>query len=266
MFYQSANSLGANLWKLERNENLNFPFHLHTSFEWITVTEGEMIITIDKIPYTLTSGDALLIFPDQVHSFETPVHSAHVLCIFSPKLVQAYTNSIRDKLPISNLFRPSRFYVDRLSCDPPISEFEIKGLLYSICGEFDRGASYTERRRERDGLLSKIFLFVEANYNKDCTLEALARDTSYHYVYLSRYFKQCTGLSFTEYVNRYRIHEAGYILKNTEQTILQTAYDCGFDSLRSFNRNFKRVTGLTPQEYKERIASSSLQSYWKMET
>lgn len=252
MFYQSANSLCTELWKLECNENFNFPFHLHTSFEWITVTEGEMIITVDKTPYTLSQGDALLIFPNQVHSFETPVRSAHTLCIFSPNLVQTYANTVRDKLPMSNLFRPSRFYVERITDGAPLTELEIKGLLYSLCGEFDRVVTYTERQRERDGLLAKIFLFVESNYNKNCTLDALAEHTAYHYVYLSRYFKQCTGLSFTEYVNRYRINEAGYLLKNTQQTILQISYDCGFDSLRSFNRNFKRITEQTPQEYREK--------------
>jgi AraC-like DNA-binding protein len=71
-------------------------------------------------------------------------------------------------------------------------------------------------------------------------------------VYLSQYFKQATGLSYTDYVIRYRVNEASYLLKNTSQTVLQTAYDCGFESLRSFNRNFKRVTALTPQEYRDK--------------
>ena len=121
-----------------------------------------------------------------------------------------------------------------------------------MCAEFDRGRTYAEGREESEGLLAKIFHFVESNYEGACTLDALAAHTSYHYVYLSRYFKRCVGMSFTEYVNRYRINEAGYLLKNTEATVISIALDCGFDSLRSFNRNFKRVMGMTPVEYRGR--------------
>ncbi|MBQ8310335.1 MAG: AraC family transcriptional regulator [Clostridia bacterium] len=255
MFYESANSLLTDQWKIEHRVDFQFPLHLHSSFEWITLREGEMCVTVDGVLYRLRSGDALLIFPNQVHSFETPVHSAHSLCIFSSKLVQAYSKHVQNKIPQSNLFTPDRYSAERLiesaRATVPMSEFQIKGLLYSLCGEFDRTATYVERHGERDELLAKIFRFVESNYDKDCSLEALAAHTNYHYVYLSRYFKQCTKLSYTDYVNRYRVNEAGYILKNTGQTVLQTAYNCGFESLRSFNRNFKRVTGITPMEYRE---------------
>lgn len=126
----------------------------------------------------------------------------------------------------------------------------VKGLLYSLCSEFGTSVSYHEREKTKENLLVKIFEFVENNYNKDCSLEALSAYTAYHSVYLSRYFKQCTGLTFTEHVNQYRIHEACYILKNSQQKILKIAYDCGFDSLRSFNRNFKKIIGMTPNEYR----------------
>ncbi len=255
MFYQSDNSMLANLWKTESGTNLSFPPHLHSSFEWITVTEGELQITVEQTTYTLQAGKAMLIFPNQVHTFHTPVHSRHFLCIFSPKLVQAYSKNTANKLPLCNLYVPTAFYVNamlRAQEAQTYSDIQIKGLLYSLCGEFDAQAEYTERKPTADGLLAEIFQFVEQNYNKDCSLSALSAHTGYHYVYLSHYFKQCTGLSFTDYVIRYRVNEAIYLLKNTEQTVLQTAYDCGFDSLRSFNRNFKRTTSLTPQEYRER--------------
>jgi AraC-like DNA-binding protein len=214
-----------------------------------------MIITVDGTKYPLCQGEALLIFPNQVHSFETPSHAAHILCIFSPNLVQTYTKHVQNKIPSNNRFIPNSFYTDRLieaaTASAPLSEIQRKGLLYALCGEFDATATYVDRHDEHNDLLARIFHFVESNYEKDCSLEMLAANIGYHYVYLSRYFKQCTGLSYTDYVNRYRINEAGYILKNTGQTVLQTAYDCGFVSLRSFNRNFKNVTDMTPLEYRE---------------
>ncbi len=255
MFYQSQNSLNTDHLKFEDGYDFNFPPHLHSSFELIKVTEGEMTVTVDKKVYTLRGNDALLIFPNQVHELITPDHSCHFLCIFSPMLVQAYNKVFLTKIPDNNLFELDEFYTRQLLelRDSEMSIMQIKGLLYSICGEFDKRAAYAAKDNDKEALIARIFHFVEMNYNKDCTLATLSADISYHYVYLSKYFKQSTGISFTDYVNRYRVNEACYILQNSNHTILKIAYDCGFDSLRSFNRNFKAVMGITPSEYRAKF-------------
>ncbi len=252
MLYESEHSLQGELLKVETGSDFSFPPHLHSSFELIAVTEGEMVITVDKMQYKLTQGEALLIFPNQVHALHTPQHSTHILSIFSSQLVHAYANSVLGKLPESHLFHPNPFYVEQLFLMRGCNDLlRIKGLLYSLCAEFDSVATYRARESEKRDLLFAIFQFVENNYSGDCSLAALAAHTSYHSVYLSRYFKQYIELTYTDYVNRYRINEAAYLLKNSEQKILNIAYDCGFDSLRSFNRSFKRIMGTTPSAYRE---------------
>lgn len=253
MFYQSQHSLDADILKTEQESDFSFPIHLHNSFELITLTEGEMEVTVDRRTYLLRAGDACLIFPNQTHALRTLSHSRHFLCIFSQKYVQAYTKSVLQKIPTDNLFRPDPHDVDKLISG--VAEdglFAAKGVLYSLCATFHKGRDYTERKSDETDLLYKIFHFVEEGFHRKCTLQSLADGTAYHYVYLSKYFKQCTGISFTEYVNRYRINEACYLLKNAEQSILQTALDCGFESLRSFNRNFRDVIGMTPSEYRKK--------------
>ena len=254
MFYEFKNSLVADDFKIETNVDFSFPAHLHGSFEFITVTEGELEVTVDGKLYTVTPSNALLVFPNQVHKFETKHHSRHFLCIFSPKLVAAYGKVYLSKVPLNNSFTPSRSFISSLETTKDgFSILNVKGILYSLCAEFDKNAEYKERDAENQGLLSRIFKFVETNYAGDCSLAALSEQISYHYVYLSKFFKECTGSPFTDYVCRYRISEACYLLQNSEQTILKTAYECGFDSLRSFNRNFKKIVGKTPSEYKDTI-------------
>ena len=252
MFYQAQHSLDGDLFKIEQGVDLTFPPHLHGSFEFITVTEGELEVTVDGKVYTVTNENALLVFPNQVHKFDSKHHSRHFLCIFSPKLVAAYGKVYLSRVPVSNMFTPNRDFISLLeSLKDGSSILNVKGVLYSLCAAFDGNAEYKERDSENDGLLSRIFKFVENSYSGDCSLAALSEQTSYHYVYLSKFFKECTGSSFTDYVCRYRISEACYLLQNSEQTILKTAYECGFESLRSFNRNFKRIVGKTPSEYKD---------------
>ena len=252
MFYQAQHSLDSDLLKIEQGVDLTFPPHLHGSFECIAVTEGEMTVVVDKIQHRVAAGEALLVFPNQVHELITKGHSAHVLCIFSAQLVRAYANRVSGKLPNSAIFTPDPFYVARLKeLFRQNDLLRAKGLLYSLCAEFDASTSYRDRGNEKKDLLASIFQFIERNYRADCSLEALSRATSYHAVYLSRYFKHYTALTYTDYVIHYRIKEASYILKNTNQKIIDVAYSCGFDSLRSFNRNFKNILKTTPGEYRK---------------
>ena len=250
MFYQTHSSFLTEGLKLENGIDFNFPMHLHSSFELVVVTEGEMHVTVDGETYALCQEEALLIFPNQVHELKTPEHSCHFLCIFSPKLVQAYSKLFNSKVPVSNKFHPDFNYVERLAAlRNTDSIMSVKGALYSICAQFDNVTEYKDKISGDNELLAKIFRFVETNFSADCSLDALSEFSSYHYMYLSKYFKRCTGISFTEYVNRYRISEACYLLQNSDGSILQTAYDCGFDSLRSFNRNFKNIMGVAPSKY-----------------
>ncbi|MBR2296412.1 MAG: helix-turn-helix transcriptional regulator, partial [Clostridia bacterium] len=148
------------------------------------------------------------------------------------------------------------FYIDKISrFDKKKSLLELKGLLYSICGEFDKNAEYTKFKGDDQNLLLKIFNFVAENYKGKCTLYELARRTNYSYVYLSKHFSKNTGISYTEYVCRFRINEACYLLTSTSNTVLDIAYECGFDCLRSFNRSFKSITGISPSEYRKQKIS-----------
>lgn len=254
MFYQTHSFPTIDGVKLENGIDFSFPMHLHSNFELIVVTEGEMQVAVDNKIYTLKQEEALLVFPNQAHELKTIEHSCHFLCIFSSKLVSAFSTLYSSMVPENNLFKPDFAYIEKLaSLTSSDSIMSVKGILYSICGMFDETACYVKDSRRNNELLSEIFNFVENNYSSKCSLEDLSESTTYNYVYLSKYFKRMTGISFTDYVNRFRISEACYLLLNSSDSILSIAYDCGFDSLRSFNRNFKNIIGKTPSEYKSRI-------------
>ena len=239
----------------EYGENFNFPLHLHQGFELLVVLEGEMQVQVDNTLYSLWKGQSILIFPNQIHSIESR-NSKHVLCIFSTDLVQAYFSKMQHKKPVSNRFVLDAYLVQEL--DNLLSEsssFEKKGILYSICAAFDKGASYEKRMAYDDSLLHTIFAFVEENFEGDCELNDLARKTGYSYSYLSRCFKKITGISFNTYVNRFRVSNACYLLNNTQKSILECALESGYKSIRSFNRNFMSVLAITPKEYRARMES-----------
>ena len=250
MFYQ-FNHLGSpDYLKIEKGENFSFAAHLHRCFELIIILSGEMHITVDNKSFNLKEKQALLIFPNQIHSMSSD-KSKHILCIFSPDLIKAYSNKTNGMVPKNNIFCPDEYLINTLNEIKIDSNLcEKKGLLYSFCGQFDKTASYEPKQKYHDKLLYKLFAFVEDNFNSQCTLEEISAKTGYNYSYISRFFKETVGISFNSYVNHYRLSHACYLLDNSDSPIISCALESGFDSIRTFNRNFKLQYGITPGQYR----------------
>ena len=252
VFYEFLHLGSPDYLKIETGTNFNFSLHLHQCYEIIFLYSGEMEVSVDNQVFTLTPGKALMIFPHQIHSLRS-TQSQHLLCIFSPRLVQAYSNQHTGLIPQNNLFDTDDYLmqaVARLDNESPMAEK--KGILYSLCGQFHRQTTYVPHSTDKENLLYRIFNFVEEEFAGECTLVNLAAKIGYDYSYLSRYFKKAVGLSFNTYVNHFRLSHACYLLENERIPILSCALDSGYTSMRSFNRNFKLFFGTTPAEYRKK--------------
>ncbi len=228
-------------------DNLNWNIHYHESFEICYIWDGAINITIDDTLYNLSEGKAVIIFPRQLHSYETVKRSKMRIITFLPQLVPEFTNRYKNMIPeksnIESISALTEFF-------NPQNTFAQKGLIYSVLGLLTQNATFKEAAsNEESQVLLKILKFVEKNYRQNCNLQYAANELSYGYSYLSRTFKKRMGMSYTEYLNKYRINRALYMLSHEKHMQIQEiAEQCGYDSLCSFNRNFKRFTGCTPRE------------------
>ena len=199
----------------EIGENFSFPFHIHHSFEFITILEGSMTIYAGNDKYELKKGEGILIFPEQLHLLES-TESKHLLIIFSPDIVSAFYSKHSLELPKCAKFTIPPHLVSEISkFDEQSSIIKLKGALYSLCAILDDNTEYVKRNALENGLIHTIFYFVEKNFDKNCTLDDLSSTVGYNRSYLSRYFSSSTGISFVSYVNQYRISRACYLLKNS---------------------------------------------------
>ena len=74
--------------------------------------------------------------------------------------------------------------------------------------------------------------------------------------YFNEMFRQTTGMTFTGYVASVRVERVKALLSNPVLRITEIAYDTGFKSLSQFNRVFKRLTGVSPTGYREKLSAS----------
>lgn len=109
--------------------------------------------------------------------------------------------------------------------------------------------------QELNGKLTQLMQSENLYLENDLGLEKLAQKVGTNKHILSQFLNEHLQLSFFEYINRLRIGAAKCLLSTTskqELTIIEIAYQVGFNNKVSFNQAFKKVTGLTPTEFRNK--------------
>lgn len=133
----------------------------------------------------------------------------------------------------------------------------IVGYLYKILDclieHFQvRGAAVGDAETESDDYMPQMMQYILQNLHGEISLTALAEQMYVSVSTLSRAFKKRTGLYFADFVLQLRVKEAMTLLSETEDNITQIALRVGFSGSSAFSRAFKKVTGETPAEFRER--------------
>lgn len=253
LLYETDHSQKREYVVVHANTNINFQNHLHRSFEFICVRTGSLELRIGVNHYTLQAGQAALIFPCQVHAYHTQDHSTSQLCIFSEDLVPDFSRMIRGMRVQSPVFPVDPEEAAQLMHCCRESPFSLKASLYRIAHLFISHCPLLPADHPEDpALLERIIDFVQTHFQEKLTLHDLAQALGYHYNYLSGYISQHLGLHFCAFVNLYRADYACELLRQPELSVSAVAQQCGFDTIRSFNRNFLRFQGCTPQAFRRR--------------
>jgi AraC-like DNA-binding protein len=92
--------------------------------------------------------------------------------------------------------------------------------------------------------LENIFTYVEHQYDKEINIEEVAKLANLTCRPFVISFKKATQITFTEFVNRYRINKA-CLMMIQDKSISECCYNCGFNNVTYFNRMFKKYTGKT---------------------
>jgi transcriptional regulator GlxA family with amidase domain len=98
--------------------------------------------------------------------------------------------------------------------------------------------------------LDEIISYLEKNYHDDISREGLASMINLDPDYIGRLFKTYTGMKIGDYINKLRIEEASKFLISGDKSVLDISLISGFESLRTFNRAFIKITGETPTAFR----------------
>lgn len=93
------------------------------------------------------------------------------------------------------------------------------------------------------------------NYRNEVNLEELSQLVNMAKGSLCRFFKENSGITLWEYLNHIKIEFACKMLMNNELNIAQVCFDSGFNNLNHFNRQFRKITGITPSSYRKKFSN-----------
>ena len=261
--------------RIKISKNINVEPHNHNFFELVYVLEGKAIHTRNGKDEEICEGDYYILSPDDVHGY-SPCRdeSCRVInCCFRPEFLSP---DLRGSHTFDALISPPRsgFADIPLAVPPHIGTYRDYGGLRQIFlhifdeyADADPGAAETIRgclllalitllRRAADStdhahdLTHRLIAYIEAHAAEDCTLADAAAMLSYSSPYLSRRFRQDTGLSFSDYLRRTRLRHACRLLRNTDLSVEAIANQVGYTDMKHFHRVFRSEIGTTPHTYR----------------
>jgi two-component system, response regulator YesN len=102
-------------------------------------------------------------------------------------------------------------------------------------------------------VIAKLHLYISEHLNEDLSLQTLAEYIAHSPTYLSKLYKRKTGKSLSQYITEQRMNQGKSILINTNKKIYEIAAEIGYEQ-QYFIRYFKKMYGITPQQYREKAA------------
>lgn len=269
-----------NIFIIQNHTNavFDYPIHLHPEFELNLVMNctGRRIIgdSVDDFQQT----DLVLLGPNLYHKWERTDNNnskASVITIqFDKNLLEnsiLTTNSLK---PIKNLLENSfrglsfegdtkRELIIKLHDLIHLKGFDATIKFLSILNDlaisrdynFIAGASFSSNFEfSKNQKIHKTYDYIIDNYKNDnLSLTKIAQINNMSDSAFSHFFKKRTNKNFTQFVIEFRITQTIKLLQETNKTIREICYECGFNNISNFNRIFKKKMKVTPKEYRKNI-------------
>lgn len=132
-----------------------------------------------------------------------------------------------------------------------IGEYEIfeefRSKLLEMC--YNRNLTYNPEQKGYSAMVTHAVQYIERNYDCEISLETCAQEIECSYTYLSRAFKQETGMRFIEYLNQCRLKKAKSLLIRNIFPMKEIVEKSGFRNYNYFFKVFKENEGITPSEF-----------------
>lgn len=247
----------------------HYPQRIHLGIEILLIIRGEIEVIVNQHAYHLDENDLLLINANHVHTINGGKDNVVLMLQIPLRLIEQHYQDIHEcYFDCHSSKEDNGLYIlfdqiRQLLAEILIahyqkqvgSELEINSLIFKLVTLLIRNfkTAYLGQNRfieMKDERIKEILGFIEKNYRKPISLEEIANRHYLSLYYLSRYFKETVGVSFSQYLKQTRLKSAVHELLYTDYNIMQVSLNSGFPNVKAFNKAFKEMYNQTPAEYR----------------
>jgi AraC-like DNA-binding protein len=262
-----------------KTPNFEVPWHQHIEYELILIDEGEGMSFIGNYVGAFEVGDIFFLGSNLPHTFQKKqdlVGSAVVIQFNEDFWGEGFL-ALPESREIKRLFEKAAKGLKIKGA----SKTQLQGLIRKL--EFLKGfrrittlceclaiialeADYTalssqdvKQLNSKDKQrIDKVFQYTIDNFQKPIPLTYIAGSVSMSVPAFCNYFKKSTKKTYTSFLNEVKIGYACNLLMDSQLNIIEICYECGFNTLANFNKQFLKIKKLTPSNYRSHFKNKTI--------
>lgn len=255
-----------------------FPLHSHSFNELALILGGSALHLIDGEKFAIKAGDAFVIPPGRLHQYTKLNYLVIANILFDPKtlgleswdiqslpgfhaffcLEPAFRSKygFRSRLQLSNKYlleakNSIHHMSEEMKAAKPGYKIAVSGLFMHLAVTLSRCYSETPSEESLDLLrLGSAIAHIETNYHEHMDVNELAKISNLSRRHFMRTFSECMGTTPMNHLMRVRINRAAQMLLETDRTITDIAFDCGFSDSNYFARCFRKILDKSPSQHR----------------
>jgi AraC-like DNA-binding protein len=269
------------LWKHVRARRFRFVYHYHPEIELIHFVDGDGVEFVGDSSQTFKAGHLVLLGSNLPHFWVNDAECQYAeACViqFKPEIFGEYLLLLPELARLKSLIEVASRGVAfshlmaaqavplmmRLGGESGpkrlLTLLEMLALLSrdaqsrTLCAAADHLQDSGEAKRR----IEAVYRYLSTHFREPCSVPEVAKAVAMNEATFSRFFRRETGRTFVEALIDLRLSYACKLLRETDKTIAEMAYDCGFSNLANFNRQFRWKYRMTPKEYRKHWAEEEL--------
>ena len=260
---------------------LDSSWHYHAQYELLYISQSIGIRFVGDSVSQFFPGDLVLVGPYLPHLWrndpsyykEDDTNKVKTIVIkFTKDFLGEETFNNPEFADILNLFEDSKYgvsfssdvstrfhevLVNMIDLPPAMQSIKLLEILYNLAvSENKKVLSSSDMRQyttDNSDRLDSVLKYISDNYSNSISLDDVSEVACMTTNSFCRFFKKMTNKSYTEFLNEVRIRNASRLLAQEEIPISEICYSVGYNSITNFNRQFKKIMGDTPKDYRQKV-------------
>lgn len=255
------------------NPSEEFPIHTQSDWELIYIIRGCGTFVIGDQSQPFTKDEIFLIPPDMLHGWifdNNPGNVVEDICLlFRKNLFKELSVTLPEVGPLGHLdsrqhtafqlrgdlLKNVRHEMQEIIKTDSLGQLSgvIRILGHLALSDEMNPTGINRPLKKRDKKIQQIEIYVSLHYNHDIPIDEIDSLVHMNRSSFCVFFKRMKGISFTNYLNTYRMDIACRLLSTTDKSVSEIAYGVGFNNLSHFCRTFLKYKEVSPTKYRNHM-------------